>query len=240
MSSDRPAKNLFNHSKLRLAAPNPSNPKAKWCNLEIGLWQNNPRFILRTNDPALANPQKGFGNFTVPIELPTLLAVAALIKRALLKKEQHKAGVFEVFNKPKGADFSAPPVHIASIVVGRDAEGAVFIALDIKEDGWPRIAFNFAPPDARFVKVKAGTGEPFTKQEISELYAEAYINILTVGALNVANTHYVEPQPRGGQGGYGNNRGGGGNNYGNRGGQGGGYAPKSTAEDSVTDDDLPF
>lgn len=234
--SDRPAKNLFSHSKLRLAAPNPNQPKGKWCNLLIDIWMNNPRLILQTNDPAMQS--RNYGRFTAPIETPTLLALVELIDAAIANKEPHKEFV-EVYSKPKGADFSAPAVHICDIVVGRDTEGSVFIALAIKEDGWPNVKFVYAPPDARFVKLRHGSGTPFTKQEISELYAKAYTNLMRIGTINVLNTHHVEAQRPGQQGGGGyQQRPQGGSGYQQRQQQNNSPAPSGGGD--VMEDDLPF
>lgn len=231
--SEKPRKNLFNNSKIKLSAPNP-NSKGKWAGLQFDVWNNNPRIVLNTNDPAMQS--RSYGRFTAAMEPVTFMAFITLLERAVTNKETNKAFV-EVHVKPKGSDMNAAPVHSADVVVGRDADGAVFIALAIKEEGWPMIKFVFGPPDHRFHKVRASTGEPFTKTETSDLYATAYVKLLTNGIMNVLDTHYAEPQPFGGRqsgggGGY-QQRNQGQQNYNNGGNSGGGGS-------DIKSDDLPF
>lgn len=236
----KPPKHALNSPKLRLSAPCPT-AKGKYSSLSWDVYQNNPRVVVATNDPNLSNDrEKNFGRITAALEAPTFYMFLELLKDTIANKEAAKQPVIQNFGNPRNAERGAPPKHMTDLGVGRDAEGQIYIYVASKEDGWPMIKFVFGPPDQRFHKLVRANGESLSKAEVSELYARAYVNLLTQVMGNVLDTHYIEPPKfvpggqRQGGGGYNRSGGGGGGNY-NR-----GNAETTAPADAGADDDFPF
>lgn len=231
-------KTILNSPKLSLSAPNPM-VKGKYAKLSFDLYNNNPRIVVSTNDPSLQVPEKGYGRITAALDVPVFFSFIELLKQVISNKEPSKFKI-ENFGNQKGGDPKVP-VHLTDLWVGRGEDGAIFISAISKMEGFPTIKFVFAPSDSRFHKYFHGNGTEFSKAELSNLHAKAWVTILEEVMGHLVVTNYVEPPPYQGKGGYNNNRN-----------QGGGYQkpaynqqsqqqsyPGDAAADTAGDD-IPF
>jgi hypothetical protein len=198
--------NPFKNPKLTLVSANPQ-AKGKYAKLSFDLYNNNPRLVVATNDPTLQVPEKGYGRITAALDTPAFFSFIELLKEAINNKEPSKFKI-ENFGMQKGGDPKVP-AHLTDLWVGRGEDGAVFVSVISKADGYPVIKFVFAPSDSRYHKYYHGNGSEFSKAELSNLHAKAYVTILEEIMSNLLVSNYVEPAPyQGNKGGYNNNRGG--------------------------------
>lgn len=228
------AKTALDNRKLNLSAPVP-NVQGKYASLIWGLFSNNPRITVYTNDPN-DNAPPGYGKISANLSLPAFMMFLVMLRKVIDSPGETKDKVENKNYTYFSGKRSDLPVVVSELHVGKDAEGVVWISVtDTIKKERPRIKFKFHPDD--FHALVHGDGRPYSKGEASALYAEGYANLLDKMMIHMASENYVEPPPRdggGGGGGGGGNREGGGGNW-NRGGGGGGQPP---AEDK--DDDLPF
>lgn len=156
------------------------------------------------------------------------------------------------FQKNNGGE----PVMEAQIVVGKNAEGVVYMSLLSANKDRPRIMFPFHP--GKFVQFIGNDGNPKTNAQISEVYANAKL-IEWEGLVpqylydRFVAEEFKRDGQQGGQGGGGGGyqRGGGGgggyqqrNNNNNQGGSnnsgGGDMRTEARAEETQSWDNLPF
>lgn len=241
MSDFRPPpreKNVFDEPKLDLKTP---NSKGKMATLKWGIFKNNPRLTVYTNDP---DDTTDNGRISANLDAKTFYAFLQLLSRAIKSDVEFKAKIDNKNHIFAYGKRSEEAVLVSSLWVGRDADGVVWISITAPKH--PSIKFAFANSDYHFFYHTGG--EQFTKADYSQIYAEAYLTMLTE-LMGVAMVHhYIAPEPRpegqgGGKGGFqggGNRGGGGGGSYGggggNRGGQqgggggGGNPAPRAAPE----------
>lgn len=212
-------KDITANSNIRLSAPCPS-ARGKWSKLNFSQWMGNPRLEVMTEDPNDQNNNRG--RITAPMDIITFTAVVNKI-RELCDSPQEIKWVFE-FAKPQRNNGQGPsePMKVASVIVGRNAEGVVFIC--VKDDaisGRPVIPFPFALTN-RYTKLRKANGEELSKSELSVIAARAWCDAAIRIVTQLCVDRYEHPQPP--QGGWGNRGGGGGGGGGwnNRGGNGGG------------------
>jgi hypothetical protein len=229
------AKNSLDHRKLNLNAPAPNAP-GQQASLIWGIHANNPRITVYTNDPQDKGADKGYGKISANLDLPVFFAFLRSLDQVIEGPNDVKLGIENKnFIFPQGKR-SEKPIVVSTLFFGKDKDGVVWMSVSAKDR--PKIKFDFGINDFHhFVK---GDGTPYTKAEMSVLFAKGYVRILEemVPALLVDN--YVEPAPKpqqGGGGNYGNRggNGGGGGNYG-----GGGNRPAPTQDFGGDSSDLPF
>lgn len=237
--SDKPAKvkHILNSPKIRLNTPCPT-ARGKISSLSWDTYMNNPRIVVKVNDPAFASPEKSYGQIQAAMEPVTFYLFLELLEQAT-KSDTPMKNKLELSGTPKGGN-SNNPVVMTDVWIGKDNEGCIFISV-IKKDqeGWPIIKFIFGAPDDRFVKVFKADGTEYTKAELSIGYARAYCKLLGNTMANVLDTKYVEPPPfiPQGKGGYG----GGNRSGGNRGNYQNNYQNKAADNGGEFDSpDLPF
>lgn len=230
-------KHALNNPKLRISAPNPA-VKGVYSTLAFDVYQNNPRIVVDTKDPSLANPDNGYGRITAALD-PTVFGVFLEFLDKSIKSDG--ATKFKIENygfEYVNGQRSQEAAHLSDVWVGKEADGTVFISVISKKPGFPTIKFPFGLSDQRWHKIYHGDGTQFTKAELSEKAAAAYLRLLTNLVPNVLDTHYYDAPPntnwknKGNGGGYGGNRGGNGG--------GGGYNKPAPAAADLGDDDLPF
>ena len=235
-------KNALNNAKLRLSAPNPQ-AKGIWSTLAWDVFQNNPRIVVDTKDPNLLSQENGYGRITAPLDPAVFGAVLVNLENVINATEPIKFKVENSNHEYVNGQRSQEITHLTDLWVGRDAEGQIFISVVSTKPNWPIIKFLFGPSDNRYHKFLHGDGTPYSKADLSILFAKSYLNMLRALVPNVMDTHYFEaPQnpnwKKGGQG----DGGSGGNRWGNNGGgnQGGGQrASQAPAADDM-DDSIPF
>lgn len=195
MSDNKPAKieNILQSNKIRLTAPCPT-ARGKMSTFSWDIWSNNPRFILNVNDPALANPDMGYGRVQGAIEPPTFYAFLQHLDTAIAATGEWKVKI-AILGNAKGGQMGDPPVGLSDLWVGKDKEGLVYVSLISKKEGFPIIKFVFNAPDSRYAKHWEQTGTELDKAAMSVLYAKSYREMLGVMMAAVLTKEYVKPPP---------------------------------------------
>lgn len=180
-------KNAFNSWKLRMEAKRlegaEQNPQ-----LAFEYWINNPRISIYLNN----TPRGTKGNFlTAKMEIDSMIyfidSVIDICKRG-------KAGEKIIIgNKHKWkGDVELPqPEVVNQTIGGLDKEGKCFIT--VKEDGQPVVPFYF---DVNFwYTVSDGEGNAIPEAQQSRGLAISKLRFIRDLYVNVADTHYIQPNP---------------------------------------------
>lgn len=203
MSNGAPPKikHALNNSKLSLSAPCPG-VKGKYAQLSWDLYMNNPRIVVRTNDPSEANPSKNYGRIQAAMSIPGLFALIELMKNAIASTEEWKEKIENSSHPYVDGKRSMEVKPDTDVWVGKDRDGCVYISVISKKEDRPIIKFVFGPPDQRYEKYFHSNGNPFTRSEVSALYANAYVHMLQHLFGNVIVSSYVDTAPKGPPGSY--------------------------------------
>lgn len=202
------------------------NADAKRPSLSFGVKKDGiPNINVRTG----VQNDKDYGRISAPLPLFDFYAFLHMLEDIAKgpngDKRQIKINATRFINGKR-----SEPMPQAFLHFGKGDDGVVWIGVTSWEKDRPVIKFPIIPDD--MLRYHKGDGSPLEPGEMSVYMAFGYIGALRQLMAVVANSAYIPPPPRdgqgGGQGGYGggNRGGGGGNNWGggggNRGG-GGGY-----------------
>jgi len=230
-------KNALDNPKLKLSANNIDNKKAT---LAVGFVSNNPRLVVYTNVVADATERNKGGQILASLDSVAFEGFLSLIEKAIHTKEAW-ADCFETRNYifPKGQR-SEKPVTQATVYVGREEDGEIWVSVCSFDKERPRIKFPFGPATDNkgeaFFSYKHKDGTPYSKGELSALYAKSWVALIRQLVAQIHVTEYKEPEPRdpngGNRGGYGGGNGGNRSGGGNGGGYNGGGAPASNSFDN--------
>lgn len=241
-------KNFLDDRRLALSAPTPG-AKGKFANLNWGYFGNLARLTVWTNDPEDQNGRDG-GKIGVTMPTQIFMNLLELLKMAIdvptgtEKKWYLECKEYQWFGGKK----SEQPEVIATIWVGKNADGEVWISVVSPKRERPRIQFKFG--NTFYNHLYHGDGTPFSNAEASVLAAKGYIAMLTEAVPDLGVDTYEEPKKREDAGGQRGGQQGGGNrswNNNSGGGSGGGrdYSrdDSSSSKAEVSDDmdaDIPF
>lgn len=140
--------------------------------LVVGLFDGNPRFVVRTGDP---NDEKvNYGQIVSAVDAFTFQLVADLITQAVKADNGFREKVVNKSSWKNGEKLEQPAI-VNSIIVGKDSEGCVYISLH--EEGRPNIRFFFGP--SQWHHLVKSDGSPVSKPEMSVMYASAYAKAIT-------------------------------------------------------------
>lgn len=232
-----PAKTVFDFDKLAMSSP---NSPAK---LRFGVYNNNPRVIVYTNDK---NDKESYGRITAALDPFVFNQLTTLITKVANSPEPTEFIIenkgFEYRNNEKAKEVSVLNV----IRIGKDSNGVVWMM--VERVNRPKIRFDFGY--SAYHVITHADGTPLSQADSSKLAAVATAKTLE----NVYNTYlttnytHIAPPPKqnnyGGKGGGYNNNGGGGYNRGGGGGYNrnnngsGGYSTPSS--NNISDDDIGF
>lgn len=178
-----------------------------------------------------------YGRFEIVVPLLSAMGILEtidfMIKNPNTAKRQYRVKDFVWFGKEK----SNEPKVKATLTVGRDNEGCLYIGLSGKDITPIKFIFNLIHDE-----ITDDQGNVINAAEMAEFAAKVFYQTYSKMLPTIMALHYKEPEPKGGAGGGQGNGGqqyGGGNN--NRGGgqqYGGGSAPQ--APSGGFDDDIPF
>ena len=226
-------KNALDNRKLNLSAPTPG-VQGNRASLIWGLYANNPRLTVYTNDPNDSGESNGYGKISANLDTPTFFGFLELLKFIVHEapldykdKVENKNFIFP------GGKRSEKPVLVSELWAGKDKDGVIWVSVTARDR--PKIKFPIQAPD--FHRFVHGDGTEYTPAETSKLFALGYINVLEKMMSHLQVTLWQEPEKKD------NNRGGGGGGYGNRGGgggYGGGRDSGGGGSSSGSDDDIPF
>jgi hypothetical protein len=226
-------RSIFGDAKLGLTAPSTTEGKKATLNFEFGY--NNPSITVWTRDTDDSqNPNNNGGRITANLDIPTFYSMLVLIRRMAASNAVDEKIVDNANHTWTGEGESRVRSETATkqteVRVGRDEEGRVYIVVIAKDR--PKIRFYFGPSEYHHWR-NGLDGSAVSKAAMSQLYAEAYVEMLGKILAPVATVNYVprekpegERKPfvprQGGNNGGGYNRGGGGGGGYNRG-NGGGF-----------------
>lgn len=216
----------LDNQKLSMSAP---NSKGKRAGLLWQLINNNPRIVVYTNDP---DDQADYGKITAALDAPTFFAFLNLIDNAIKAEGEYKEKIDNANYTWPGGKRSETPSVVSSLIVGKDADGLIWISVSAPRR--PQIKFPFINPE--FHNFFHRDGSPYEKAEVSAIMAKSYLDILRGMMAQLLVTEYVEPKPK-------EDRNGGGNRGGGFGGGSGGGAPRQErpkASFADMEDDTPW
>lgn len=232
-------KNALSEYNARLTG-DPINGARRGPTLGFAVVKNNPQFELRTN----VDGDKDYGRILGKVDSPTFFAILQALDEIVDKPNETKAVWAISAHRFINGQRSKEPMLDSKIMIGKDKEGVVYIAVLSWDKDRPIVKFPFRPQSLH--TVSHGDGTPWTAAEVSAAYAKGWVKMLHGIIPQILVAEYVEPPQR--EGGYnGGNRNGGGSNgnggynhRGNQGGSGGSYSGGGGGGSSGGDDDFPF
>lgn len=187
--------------------------------LRVDLYQNNPQIKIYTNMESA--PHKGA--IIAGMDFQTLHVIFKLIRDIVNEDGGGEQIIYEIENKYKPRDSKELMVKNKTII-GKDAEGVVFISVIDSNPEMPKVKFEFGMNYYHGLVRKGGL-PPLTKADISCRSAVAWADLFQNIVMRIAVDIY-EPVD------YNGNKGsGGGNSYGNK---------NTSSNNDVSDDDLVF
>lgn len=228
--ADKPekAKCALNNSKIALSAPCPGmGPNAKHATLKFEIFQNNPRIVVRSNDPSEANRDKNFGEIKAAMDPTVFYAFLEFLKIATDSPTEIKNKIENWNHDFIDGQRSENPVHVSDTWVGKDKDGCVFISVISTKENRHAIKFITVDADKRWHKFIHSDGRQYTMAEASVIKARAWYNLLSNLVGNLLVSTYVEPPPYIPGGGAGSN-------YRNR------SNSNNSNNNNISDGDLPF
>lgn len=184
-------KNALDHKKLNLSAPCPT-AQGKKSSLIWGVYSNNPRITVYTGDPEDNSERTGYGKIVANLDTPSFYAFIEMLEETAKSKVEFKQKIDNKGFTWIGGKRSELPVVLNSLVVGKDADGSVWIS--VIADDRPKIRFYILPGE--LVSLYHGDGTQFTKGEASSLYALGYCQILRNLVSIVLVNEYIEEAPK--------------------------------------------
>ena len=191
-------------------------PRLYWA-----IFDGNPRIVVRTQDPN--DKDNNYGTIVAPMDPIIMSVLSDIIRQAADAEPGWRQKITNKSTWHNGQKLQEP-TRINDIIVGKDSEGCVYIALH--EDNRPNLRFLFGPSSFHYL-IK-NDGSPLSKAELSVLFAKGYANMVmqAVGTIigyssyagvykeheGEKNTSY-RPSNNGGNYSNGGNRG----NWGNKG-----------------------
>lgn len=175
-------KGALDNRKLNLVAPCPTDAKKK-SNLVWGLYEGNPRLTVYVGD---AEGSK----ISAALDIVVFYAFLELLKTALTAEPDWKAKIENKNFTWFGGKRSEQPEIVSELWVGKDKEGQIWIS--VTDTKAPKVRFFIVNPE--FHTLIHGTGTPFTKGEVSNLFTRGYISIFenVVAEMFVASWPEVE------------------------------------------------
>jgi hypothetical protein len=222
---DKRPKAPIDWSKLSLSAPVP-NVQGASSSLTWDVVGSNVRATLWTNDPQ--DKENDGGRITSSMPMPVFFGFLANLDNAIKARGEYKTVIEGLNWFGYGGKRQETPRVESSMIVGKDADGVMYILLTAPKR--PNIVFHFEPRGQTH-GFRNSAGELQSRAETSMMFARAYYTMLSqimqldmisqLLKLAEPDKYKPTPVPKWQQGKGGNAGGGGGGSY-NRGGNGGG------------------
>lgn len=158
--------------------------------LVFGSIANNPRATVFTNIEADQHHNKGM----IPgkIDAPVFYTYCQLIGQAVSAPAGWRRGIKNYGNGPKQQNGRwGEKVHETTMVVGKNEEGVIYIAVLDQDRSRPNLQFALAPH--RRYTVLDENGNVMTADRASALMAIAYKGVLERSVAKHLNSNYVQP-----------------------------------------------
>lgn len=206
-------KNALDNNKLKLSTPCPTAP-GKNSSLVWGVYSNNPRLTVYTGDPEDSGERNGYGAIKANLDGPVFYTFLEICKKIIAGPPDKKLKIDLLNFTFFGGKRSEAPVVTQEVWVGKDNDGSVWIS--VIAPNRPKIKFVFSNNTS--YNLYHGDGTPLSKEEMSNLFALGYVNMLSNLTANVMVEEYADIVPKqqngggyqgrgngGGNGGYNNN-----------------------------------
>lgn len=211
--SDKPERklNAFNEAKLRIfGEPVNGSKRAPW--IGVSIFGNNPRLEVQTN----VDGDKNYGFINGNMDSTSFYMMLAALRKCIgmdSKCQYRVPNQTGPFNEMRLA---------STIYVGKDDEGCVYISVIDVDKERPKIKFVMMPSSYHTLTDESGAA--LSKAEISTLFAEGWVDLISKLIPPVLAADYTPPPPRedrpqGGNKQWNNNGGGGNKNWNNGGGK---------------------
>lgn len=141
-------------------------PRLYWA-----IFDGNPRIVVRTQDPN--DKDNNYGTIVAPMDPIIMSVLSDIIRQAADAEPGWRQKVTNKSTWHNGQKLQEP-TRINDIIVGKDSEGCVYIALH--EDNRPNLRFLFGPSSFHYL-IK-NDGSPLSKAELSVLFAKGYANMV--------------------------------------------------------------
>lgn len=141
-------------------------PRLYWA-----VFDGNPRIVVRTQDPN--DKDNNYGTIVAPMDPIIMSVLSDIIRQAAEAEPGWRQKVTNKSTWHNGQKLQEP-TRINDIIVGKDSEGCVYIALH--EDNRPNLRFLFGPSSFHYL-IK-NDGSPLGKAELSVLFAKGYANMV--------------------------------------------------------------
>lgn len=227
-------KHALDENKLRLVGEKPEGltfDRGRPPMLAFTLIGNNPRINVFTNVENDTNN----GLISAKLDAPTFFAIMDAIEQIIDKENGTRCKITNKTaknEKDENGRWKKNVVVDSHIIIGKDKEGSVYISVISNDDSRPKLKFYFR--SSFYHQWVHSDNTPYTKAELSQQYARAYVRMMQGLMPAVMESNYEEWKPQGNQGG---NRGGSGGGYrNNTGGGNSGGSSKATSGDPFGDD----
>lgn len=141
-------------------------PRLYWA-----IFDGNPRIVVRTQDPN--DKDNNYGTIVAPMDPIIMSVLSDIIRQAAEAEPGWRQKITNKSTWHNGQKLQEP-TRINDIIVGKDSEGCVYIALH--EDNRPNLRFLFGPSSFHYL-IK-NDGSPLSKAELSVLFAKGYANMV--------------------------------------------------------------
>lgn len=141
-------------------------PRLYWA-----IFDGNPRIVVRTQDPN--DKDNNYGTIVAPMDPIIMSVLSDIIRQAADAEPGWRQKITNKSTWHNGQKLQEP-TRINDIIVGKDSEGCVYIALH--EDNRPNLRFLFGPSSFHYL-IK-NDGSPLSKAELSVLFAKGYANMV--------------------------------------------------------------
>src|SRR5574343_242901 len=158
--------NALDEWKLRLEATEKPQGATRKPTLKIAMIANQLRFQVFTN----VEGAEGGGIIQAKLGAVDMYAVFAVIRKAISDPE---------FTTKKIPCYTGPldqQVLESTVVVGRDSEKCLFIAVSSADDKQPKIKFRFLP--STYHRLLDSTGKQESTKDISEYWATGWVTLI--------------------------------------------------------------
>ncbi len=182
-------KTVLDDPKLKLSSDKLPNGESR-PNLQVYWTGNNPRIDVRTNVPN----DKGNGLIRAAIDVVVFnVFLDHIIK--LCDPSEPPGRQYCVENKAylyPGGVKSKEPVHVSTLIAGKDKEGRIYLSLISTQEGVSKVLFRFGAggPFVYHILTARGPGEQLTPADVSIAYARAWVVAVREFYFNVASESY--------------------------------------------------
>ena len=169
--------NPLDEWKLRLESSEKLPGATRNATLKVAMIANQLRFQVFTN---VENDANG-GKIEAKLGAADMYSIFEILRRAIADPNFATLGI-PCYTGPLNEQ-----VLESTVLVGRDSEKKVFVAVVAADKERPRVKFRFFP--SSYHRLQDATGNPIDQQTISEIWASGWLNLMTHLCANVLSKY---------------------------------------------------